>query len=115
VAAFTEDVPTVLRLIKQLAVYEREPESVVKTTEADLIRDGFSDEAPFFRVLLAELPSTGSDAPVVAGFALYFFQYSTWEVRLCFFMLHVCVGVSSAACTLLIGDVASPSLFSAYG
>ena len=43
-------------------------------TEADLLRDGFG-EAPLFHVLLAE------DDGDPAGFAFYFFPYSTWTGR----------------------------------
>jgi len=68
--ATREDVPTILWFIRELATYEREPDSVV-ATETDLLRDGFG-ETPYFHVLLAEW----SGEP--AGFAFYFFQYSTW-------------------------------------
>ena len=36
------DIPLILELIRALATYEREPDAV-KTTEADLLRDGFGD------------------------------------------------------------------------
>ena len=62
-----------MRLIKELAIYEREPEAVV-ATEADLLRDGFGKN-PLFHVLIAEWHRE----PV--GFALYFFQFSTWTGR----------------------------------
>ncbi len=65
------DVPTILRFIRELADYEREPDAV-KATEEDLLRDGFGD-TPLFRVLVAR----HDGAP--AGFALYFLQYSTWR------------------------------------
>ena len=68
--ATREDVPTILRFIRELAEYEREPDKVV-ATEADLLRDGFG-ERPFFQVILAEWDGAA------AGFAFYFFQYSTW-------------------------------------
>jgi GNAT superfamily N-acetyltransferase len=68
--ATREDVPILLRFIRELATYEREPHSVV-ATEEDLLRDGFG-ERPFFHALIAEW--TGEPA----GFAFYFFQYSTW-------------------------------------
>jgi GNAT superfamily N-acetyltransferase len=64
------DVPTVLRFVRELAAYEREPAAVI-ATEADLLRDGFGAQ-PYFRTLIAEL------AGEAAGFALFFFQYSTW-------------------------------------
>jgi GNAT superfamily N-acetyltransferase len=68
------DIPLILDLIRALAEYEREPDAV-KTTEADLLRDGFG-EVPCFECLIAE---SGSGEP--AGFALYFYNYSTWRGR----------------------------------
>ncbi len=69
------DVPTILALVRALAEYEREPDAAV-ATEADFLRDGFSDH-PAFRVLLA----TWDGEPI--GFALYFFTWSTWRGRRC--------------------------------
>jgi GNAT superfamily N-acetyltransferase len=69
--AAREDVKTLLEMIVELAVYEREPDAV-NTTEADLLRDGFGDR-PRFEALIAE--ASGA----VAGFALTFTNYSTWE------------------------------------
>src|SRR3954449_2528223 len=64
------DVSTILNLIRALADYEREPGAVV-ATEDDLLRDGFGDQ-PYYYCLIAE------DDGAPAGFALYFFDYSTW-------------------------------------
>jgi GNAT superfamily N-acetyltransferase len=72
-AATSADVPQILAFVRALAAYEREPDAVV-ATEADLLRDGFGPR-PFFSCLLAE-----HDAQP-AGFALYFFNYSTWAGR----------------------------------
>lgn len=71
--ATRNDVPVILQLIRELAAYEREPEAAA-ATEADLLRDGFG-ERPLFRVVLAEWDGQ------VAGFAFYFFNYSTWQGR----------------------------------
>ncbi len=71
--ATTADIPQILNFIRALAEYERAPEAVV-ATEADLLRDGFSPH-PFFCCLIAELDGQP------AGFALYFFDYSTWLGR----------------------------------
>ena len=71
--ATTADVETILRFIKGLAASENEPDAV-KTTTADLLRDGFGEQ-PKFEVLLAEI----GNEPV--GFALFFPTYSTWEGR----------------------------------
>ncbi len=64
------DVPQILAFIRDLAIYEREPDAV-HATEADLLRDGFGP-AKRFDCLIAEW----AGAP--AGFALYFHNYSTW-------------------------------------
>ncbi len=67
------DVPEILALIRELAEYERAPAEVT-AREADLLRDGFSAEPRFF-VEMAEWDGA------VAGFAFWFFNYSTWQGR----------------------------------
>ena len=64
------DVLDILRLIKELADYEKEPDAVV-TTEADLRRWVFGDDA-VASVLMAELDGRA------VGLALWFRNYSTW-------------------------------------
>lgn len=66
-----EDMPAVLELIRELAIFEREPEAVVVTVE-DLIRDGFGDK-PLFHTFVAEVENE------VVGMALYYYRYSTWK------------------------------------
>ncbi len=70
-AAAPADVPTILRFVKELATYEREPDAV-KATEADLQRVLFG-ERPYAEALIAEEGAT----PL--GFALFFHNFSTWE------------------------------------
>ena len=65
------DVPAVLGLIRELALYEKAPLEVTNTEE-DMLRDGFGSE-PAYRLLVAEL-----DGKVV-GMAIYFIKYSTWK------------------------------------
>jgi GNAT superfamily N-acetyltransferase len=67
------DVPVILNFIRALAAYEREPDAVT-ATEEDLLRDGFGDN-PYYSCLIAEHDGTP------AGFAFYFFDYSTWLGR----------------------------------
>ena len=69
--ATAQDVPQILTFIRELALYEREPDAVL-ATQADLLRDGFGP-TPRFRCVIAELEGTP------AGFALYFTSYSTWR------------------------------------
>ena len=68
------DVPQILNFIRDLATYEREPDAVL-ATEADLLRDGFGPTKRFDCVI-AELTNAGTTT--AAGFALYFYNYSTW-------------------------------------
>src|SRR5688500_11789063 len=67
------DVSIILSLIRELADYEREPEAVV-TTEAGL-REVLFGEKRSAEVLLA----LENGEPV--GFAVYFFNFSTWLGR----------------------------------
>ena len=73
--ATADDVGAILRLIKELAVYEREPLESVIVTEEVLLRDGFGDQ-PMFHVLLAE--TQGASGIEAIGMAFYFYTYSTW-------------------------------------
>lgn len=65
------DVPAVLGLIRELALYEKAPLEVTNTEE-DMLRDGFG-EHPVYRMLVAELNGN------VVGMAIYFIKYSTWK------------------------------------
>jgi GNAT superfamily N-acetyltransferase len=67
------DVPRILDFIRALAAFERAP-GAVTATEAGLLRDGFGPN-PYYQCLIAE--HNGSPA----GFAFYFFNYSTWMGR----------------------------------
>ena len=67
------DVPTISRLIRALAVYEK-LEHQVDHTEDDLQRTLFGPR-PYAEVLLAEL------AGVPVGYALFFHNYSTFLAR----------------------------------
>jgi GNAT superfamily N-acetyltransferase len=65
------DMPDVLRLIRELATFEREPEAVVLTAD-DLVRDGYGKN-PLFQTLVAEVDGS------VVGMALFYPRYSTWK------------------------------------
>ena len=67
------DMPTVLNLIKELAIFEKEPNAVVITVD-DLLRDGFG-ESPLFHTFVAEVDNQ------IIGTALYYYRYSTWKGR----------------------------------
>jgi GNAT superfamily N-acetyltransferase len=71
--AIGDDAATILDLIRALAIYEREPDAVT-ATEADILRDGFG-ATPKFRCVIAEWDGQP------AGFAFWFYNYSTWQGR----------------------------------
>ncbi len=65
------DVPALLRLIQELAIFEKEPDAVI-VTEDELLQDGFGTN-PLYGLLVAELEGT------VVGISLYYIRYSTWK------------------------------------
>jgi GNAT superfamily N-acetyltransferase len=73
VPATERDVPTILALIKGLAEYERLPHEVEATEEG--IRESLFGEWPAAEVVIAYV---GAD---LAGFALFFHNYSTFLGR----------------------------------
>lgn len=66
-----EDMPAVLDLITELAIFEKEPNAVIISTE-DLVRDGFSQN-PLFHTFVAEVNNQ------IIGVALYYYRFSTWK------------------------------------
>lgn len=66
-----EDMGQVYSLIRELAVFEKEPEAV-EVTVSDLQRDGFGDHK-LFHCFVGEV---GTD---VVGMALVYPRYSTWK------------------------------------
>ncbi len=65
-----EDLPQVIKLIQELAAFEREPHAV-ETTVAQMEKDGFGEQ-PVFEFFVAE-------GEHIVGLALYFYSYSTWK------------------------------------
>ncbi|NNE55452.1 MAG: GNAT family N-acetyltransferase, partial [Flavobacteriales bacterium] len=71
----SEDMPGVLRLIRELAEYERALDEVEMTVE-QLQSDGFGKN-PLFEILVAE-------STEIVGLALFYPRYSTWKGRTLF-------------------------------
>lgn len=65
------DLPRVLELIKELALYERALEEVDNTVER-MLADGFGAQ-PIFGFLVAEIEEK------IIGISVYYFRYSTWK------------------------------------
>ncbi|CAK6952945.1 thialysine N-epsilon-acetyltransferase-like [Scomber scombrus] len=76
-----EDCKDILRMIMELAEYEKATDHV-KLTQKDLEQDGFSKN-PFFHGIIAEVPEQHrtKDGHTKIGYALYFFSYSSWKGR----------------------------------
>ena len=70
--ATAQDVPAILQMIRELAVYEKEPDAVRNTPER-LAGALFGDNPRVFATMAENA------AGVVQGFALCFLNYSTWE------------------------------------
>lgn len=66
-----EDLPRVLELVKELAIYERAPHEVTNTIER-LEEDGFG-EHPVYGFFVAE------SVDEIIGLSLYYWRYSTWK------------------------------------
>lgn len=72
-AATADDVGIILRFITELAIYEKAEEEV-EATEASLAASMFGPQAVTEAAILEV-----DGAP--AGFAVWFFNYSTWQAR----------------------------------
>jgi GNAT superfamily N-acetyltransferase len=67
------DLPRVLELVKELALFERAPEQVTNTVSLMEV-DGFGDR-PIYGMYVAE-----SDG-VIVGISIFYYRYSTWKGR----------------------------------
>ena len=68
-----DDMPQVLLLIEELAIFEKEP-NAVEVTVNDLIKEGFGKE-PLFHCFVAETKQG------IVGLALLYYRFSTWKGR----------------------------------
>jgi len=71
--ATPDDAATMLRFIRELAAYEREPDAV--ETTVPMLRDALFGASPAAEALIAERDGQS------IGFALFFHTFSTWTGR----------------------------------
>lgn len=99
--ATRNDAQTLTTLIRELAEYERlQHEAII--TEEDILRDGFGPQ-PKFRALIAEWGGA------VAGYAIFFEFYSTFQGRAGLFLEDIFVKPeyrSKGVGTQLLAEVA---------
>lgn len=72
-AATPADVEEIVAMIRELAEYEREPEAATATV--DQLHEVLFSEHPLVHCLIGEVDA------LVAGFALWFVNFSTWQGR----------------------------------
>jgi GNAT superfamily N-acetyltransferase len=70
-----QDIPAIFSLIHALGEYEKAPAGAISVTE-DLLRESLFGSSPAAEILLAFV---GND---VAGFAMFFQNYSSWRGRI---------------------------------
>jgi len=80
--ATKEDLPEVLALVTELAVYEKAGHEVTITLE-ELEKDGFG-ENPLYWIILAE------NEKGILGMSFYYIRYSTWKGR-CLYLEDIVV------------------------
>jgi len=72
--ALPNDMENVLRLIRELADYENEPEEV--TIDVDTLILGSQGDHPLFTCFVAEIDKH------IVGIALVYFRFSTWKGKI---------------------------------
>ena len=77
-----QDLPAVLDLVKELALYEKAPEEVTITL-SELEKDGFG-EHPLYWIILAE------NEDGIVGMSFYYIRYSTWKGK-CLYLEDIVV------------------------
>lgn len=80
--ATKNDLPEVLALVKELALYEKAPHEVTITLQ-ELEKDGFG-EHPLFWIILAE------NKQGIVGMSFYYIRYSTWKGK-CLYLEDIVV------------------------
>ncbi|MDQ3192069.1 MAG: GNAT family N-acetyltransferase [Bacteroidota bacterium] len=77
-----KDLPGVMKLVKELAEYEKAPQEVSNTLEK-MEEDGFGKN-PVFEFFVADFKGQ------IAGIALYYIKYSTWKGK-CIYLEDIIV------------------------
>ena len=77
--AAPDDVPIILRFIRELADFEKAPDAV--ETNEDMLREALFGANPAAEALIAERRAEGAAAAQPIGFALFYSTFSTWTGR----------------------------------
>jgi ribosomal protein S18 acetylase RimI-like enzyme len=82
--ATPDDAALIVKLVRELTEYQKQPLENVQLTEADILRDSFGP-TPRIETILAEADGK------VCGFVVFFHNYSTWAGRHGIYLLDVYV------------------------
>jgi ribosomal protein S18 acetylase RimI-like enzyme len=72
-----EDCPAMLMLIRELAIFEREPDAVTVSME-EFVECGFGEQ-PVWEAFVAEVED--GERAFLVGMSLFYIRYSTWKGR----------------------------------
>src|SRR5690554_2270065 len=75
--AETEDFPQMLALVREFAVYDRQPDAVTVSME-EFVDAGFGPQ-PVWEAFVAEVEL--ENQPIIVGISLFYIRYSTWKGR----------------------------------
>ena len=75
--AIASDCASILRLVRELAAYERAPEEV--TVSLEHFRESGFGEKPVWWAFVAEISSPNKPEKTIIAFALYYIRFSTWK------------------------------------
>lgn len=73
-----KDCKRLLELIKELAVYEKEPDAVTVSLE-HFEESGFGEKPVWWAFVAKEQQAEEGEEANILGFALYYIRYSTWK------------------------------------
>lgn len=108
--ATAQDASVLLKLIRELAEFEKAPDAV-RCTEADLLRDGFGPQ-PKFEALIGEVDGAA------VGFVMVFTSYSSWLGRPSLYIHDLYVSPGARGKGLggkLVAEVAKLAVARGYG
>lgn len=83
------DLPRVLDLVKELALYEKAPDEVEVTLE-EMRNWGFGKDSIFEFFVAEEGPPPAGEVGKIVGIALYYYKYSTWKGK-CLFLEDIII------------------------
>lgn len=76
--AVREDCEAIMKLVNELAVYEKAPDEVTVSMD-HFVESGFGEKPVWEAFIASTNPFEGGEPAAVLAFALYYIRYSTWK------------------------------------